>query len=84
MERNFDLCTLVEGDGCLPLDIEERHATRNVVISERETQEWERVCTRVITGVESSPQMTQDTVAVIRGRNVTYDIRKDKVNIFNC
>lgn len=74
------MCTLVEGDGCLPLDIEERYATRNVIISERETQEWERVCTEINNGIEMSLQMTQDTVAVIRGRNVTFDIRKEKVS----
>ncbi|KAI1731647.1 FHA domain-containing protein [Ditylenchus destructor] len=80
IEKNFDLTTLVEGD-CLPLDIEERQSTRNVVVSEREAQEWEKVFVKAVTGVSSSIQMAPDTIAVLRGRSVTFDIRKDKALI---
>ena len=45
VERSIDLCTLVDSDH-LPLDVEDRNLTRNVVISERESHEWEKVITK--------------------------------------
>lgn len=75
----MDLYTLTEGDANLPLDIEERHITRSVVVSEREAQEWENVYIKSIAGVSNTLQMTPDTVAVVKGRCVTFDIRKHKV-----
>lgn len=58
-----------------------RNMIRNVVTSEREVQEWERVIVSAIKGINQINQMEPETVAVLRGRTVTYDIRKDQALI---
>uniref|UniRef100_A0A915E9S5 Microspherule protein N-terminal domain-containing protein n=1 Tax=Ditylenchus dipsaci TaxID=166011 RepID=A0A915E9S5_9BILA len=62
MEKTFDMVTLVEGDGSLPLDIEERHTTRNLVVNEREAGEWEKVFVKAVTGIYPHTQMSPETM----------------------
>ncbi len=42
------------GGANFPLDVEERHLTRNLISVERETQEWERVLVEAVTGSSRS------------------------------
>lgn len=82
IEQNLDICNLIEGHlDDHGLDVDMRNLTRNVVISERETQEWEKIIVKSIVGINQINQMAPDTVAVLRGRTVTYDIRKDRAII---
>lgn len=77
MEKNFDLCNMVEFDN--DLAVEERNLTRNVVAAERDAIEWESVAMEYITGIQTQHQMAADSRATVKGRCVSFDIRKEKV-----
>jgi hypothetical protein len=68
-------------DVLLPTDVEDRNFMRELQNANLEVEEWERVLTRAVTGINHTIQFDKDTMAVLKGRCVSFDIRKDRVLI---
>lgn len=68
-------------DVLLPTDVENRNFMRELQNTNLEVEEWERVLTRAVTGINHAIQFERDTLAVLKGRCVSFDIRKDRVYI---
>lgn len=68
-------------DLLLPTDVEDRNFMRELQGANLEVEEWERVLTKAVTGINHAIQFDRDTMAVLKGRCVSFDIRKDRVLI---
>lgn len=68
-------------DVLLPTDVEDRNYARDLQNTNQEVEEWEKVLTKAVTGINHAIQFDRDTMAVLKGRCVSFDIRKDRVLI---
>lgn len=71
----------VSDDVLLPMNVEERHVVQDLHNSMVDVEEWEKVVTRAVTGVAQSLKFDKDTMGILKGRCVSFDIRKDRVII---
>ncbi|KAI6182474.1 FHA domain-containing protein [Aphelenchoides bicaudatus] len=81
LEREYDMNRFGVDDVLLPTDVEDRNFMRELQNTNQEVEEWERVLTRAVTGINHVIQFDKDTMAVLKGRCVSFDIRKDRVLI---
>jgi microspherule protein 1 len=81
LEREYDINRFGNDDVLLPTDVEDRNFMRDLQSANLEVEEWERVLTRAVTGINHAIQFDRDTMAVLKGRCVSFDIRKERVLI---
>ncbi|CAD5209367.1 unnamed protein product [Bursaphelenchus xylophilus] len=65
----------------LPNNADHRNVAQDLFNSMIDMDEWEKVVTKAVTGVSNALQFDRDTLAVLKGRCVSFDIRKDRVLI---
>ncbi|KAI6178250.1 FHA domain-containing protein [Aphelenchoides besseyi] len=81
VEREYEMLKFGKDDMILPMDVEERNHLQDLQRTNLEADEWEKVLTRAVTGITHLVEFDRDTMAVLKGRCVSFDIRKDRVLI---
>ncbi|KAI6233014.1 FHA domain-containing protein [Aphelenchoides fujianensis] len=81
LEREYDMTRFAKDDVILPMDVEERNYLRDLQRANLESDEWEKVLIRAVKGIPHLIEFDRDTMAVLKGRCVSFDIRKDRVLI---
>lgn len=80
MERQYEV-TKTSND---PLNLnngDERSIANDLYHCLVDVDEWERVAVSAVTGVSNALQFDHNTLAVLKGRCVSFDIRKDRALI---